>query len=71
MAQAMPAMSGAGDLVAIQAMPIADPSDPAIGATIERLRAALPAEALVGGAAAENHDLEQALAAKTPLAPRW
>ena len=35
--------------------------------TIDRLRAALPTGALVGGAAAENHDLEQALAAKTPL----
>ena len=35
--------------------------------TIDRLRAALPAGALVGGAAAENHDLERALAARTPL----
>lgn len=47
------------------AVPTADPSDPAVGATIDRLRATLPASALVGGAAAENHDLEQALAAKT------
>jgi RND superfamily putative drug exporter len=31
------------------------------------LRSTLPAGALVGGAAAENHDLEQALSAKTPL----
>ena len=38
-----------------------------LGATIDRLRATLPAGALVGGAAAENHDLEAALAAKTPL----
>ena len=47
---------------------------PSVGATIERLRAALPAGALVGGAAAENHDLEAALAAKTaaglPRRPR-
>src|SRR5581483_7268373 len=42
-------------------------SSSATGRTIDRLRAALPAGALVGGAAAENHDLEQALAAKTPL----
>ena len=35
--------------------------------TIDRLRAALPAGALVGGAVAENHDLESELSAKTPL----
>ncbi len=54
-----------GDRALVLAVPAADPSDPAVGATIERLRAALPAGALVGGAAAENHDLEEALAAKT------
>jgi putative drug exporter of the RND superfamily len=53
--------------VLIQAIPEQDPSNPAVGTTIERLRAALPAGVLVGGAAAENHDLQQALAAKTPL----
>ena len=37
------------------------------GARSTDLRAALPAGALVGGAAAENHDLERALAARTPL----
>ena len=47
------------------AVPTADPSDPAVGATIDRLRGSLPEAALVGGAVAENHDLEQALAAKT------
>jgi RND superfamily putative drug exporter len=47
------------------AQPAADPSDPTVGTTIERLRAELPAGALVGGAVAENHDLEQALADKT------
>jgi RND superfamily putative drug exporter len=47
------------------AVPTADPSDPAVGATIERLRATLPESALVGGAVAENHDLEEALASKT------
>ena len=35
--------------------------------TIDRLRAALPPGALVGGIAAENHDLAQALRQKTPL----
>ena len=49
----------------VLAQPKVDPSDPALGATIERLREALPANALLGGVAAENHDLEQALAAKT------
>ena len=42
-----------------------DPSNAAVGRTIDRLRAALPAGALVGGAAAENHDLEQALVPHT------
>ena len=54
-----------GDRVLVLAVPAADPSDPTVGATIERLRGSLPAGALLGGAAAENHDLEEALAAKT------
>jgi RND superfamily putative drug exporter len=54
-------------LALLQAVPASDPSDPAVGATIERLRDALPASYLVGGAAAENHDLEEALARATPL----
>ena len=62
-----PAQPGGGGLALIQATPNADPSSPAVGHTIDRLRSTLPAQALVGGAAAENHDLEQALAAKTPL----
>ena len=49
------------------ATPTADPSDPSVGATIDRLRTTLPAGALVGGAAAENHDLEGALGARTVL----
>ncbi len=51
----------------LQAVPTVDPSDPALGNTVDRLRAALPAGALVGGSAAENHDLEEALSARTPL----
>jgi RND superfamily putative drug exporter len=58
---------GAGGLVLVQAIPAADPSSRAAGRTIDRLRSALPAGALVGGAAAENHDLERALQSKTPL----
>ena len=37
------------------------------GATIDRLRAELPPAALIGGAVAENYDLELALADATPL----
>ena len=66
-AQVMPAMPGPAGNVLVQAVPAQDPSDPAVGATIERLRTSLPEGALVGGSVAENHDLEQALTAKTPL----
>jgi RND superfamily putative drug exporter len=62
---APPSVSGGTALVL--ATPVADPSDPVVGETIERLRAVLPPEALVGGAAAENHDLEEALASRTLL----
>jgi RND superfamily putative drug exporter len=66
-ARVTPAQPGRNGLALIQAIPNADPSSAAVGRTIDRLRTALPAQALVGGAAAENHDLERALAAKTPL----
>jgi RND superfamily putative drug exporter len=62
-----PMPSSSGELVLLQAVPKQDPSAPAVGATIDRLRAELPAESLVGGAVAENHDLEAALSEKTPL----
>jgi putative drug exporter of the RND superfamily len=61
------AQPGGHGLALVQAIPNADPSSSAVGRTIDRLRTALPARALMGGAAAENHDLERALAAKTPL----
>jgi RND superfamily putative drug exporter len=66
-AQVVPPQQGVTQTALIQAIPTQDPSDPAVGSTIERLRSALPAGALVGGAVAENHDLEQELASKTPL----
>jgi RND superfamily putative drug exporter len=66
-ARVMPAQAGGGGLALLQAIPKTDPSAKATGATIDRLRAELPDRAVVGGAAVENHDLEQALAAKTPL----
>jgi putative drug exporter of the RND superfamily len=55
------------ELAMTAVIPAADPSDPATGETIERLRAELPPGVLVGGAAAENHDLEQLLGERTPL----
>jgi RND superfamily putative drug exporter len=58
---------GSGGLALVQATPSVDPSNASLGVTIERLRKALPPAVLVGGAAAENHDLESALTAKTPL----
>ncbi|MFY9487905.1 MAG: MMPL family transporter [Solirubrobacterales bacterium] len=66
-AQVMPAMPSPTGNVMIQVVPKQDPSDPAVGITIDRLRDDLPAGALVGGSVAENHDLEGALNAKTPL----
>ncbi len=58
---------GAGGLVIVTAIPRQDPSDPAVAKTIERLRDRLPAGALLGGAVAENNDLQALLAAKTWL----
>jgi RND superfamily putative drug exporter len=63
----LPPQPGSGGLALAQAIPTSDPSSPAVGETIERLRDTLPTSVHVGGAAAENHDLESALAAKTPL----
>ena len=66
-ARVMSPRPGADGLALVQAIPSADPSSPAVGATIDRLRAALPPGTLVGGQAAENHDLAQVLRQKTPL----
>ena len=61
------AQPGGEGLALAQAVPTTDPSSPAVGSTIDRLRKALPRDVLVGGAAAENHDLEAALSARTLL----
>jgi RND superfamily putative drug exporter len=67
-AQVLPPMpSGDGRYGLVSAVPVMDPSAPSLGRLVDRLRADLPAGALVGGAAAENHDLEKTLAAKTAL----
>jgi RND superfamily putative drug exporter len=65
-ARSLPPERGGGQAL-IEAIPSSDPSDPQLGTTIDRLRARLPSGTLVGGPAAENHDLEAALAAKTPV----
>jgi putative drug exporter of the RND superfamily len=62
----MPTQTGGGYAL-ITAIPKQDPSNPAVGNTIDRLRAGLPTGSLIGGAVAENHDLQAALSAKTPL----
>ena len=66
-AQVMPAMPGANGAALVQVVPTTDPSNTATGATVDRLRETLPAGTLVGGAVAENHDLEALLSDKTPL----
>jgi RND superfamily putative drug exporter len=64
---AAPIASG-GDAVLIGAVPTSAAATAEFGDTVERLRDTLPPAVLVGGGAAENHDLESALAAKVPLA---
>ncbi|HET8958920.1 MMPL family transporter [Nocardioides sp.] len=68
-AGAMPAQHAAddSDRVLIQAVPTVDPSDPELGATVDRLRDHLPESALVGGAAVESLDLKTQLDESTPL----
>ncbi len=66
-AQVMPAVPGQGGRALVQVVPNTDPSSKTTGATIDRLRSALPPGTLVGGSVAENHDLEALLSAKTPL----
>jgi len=66
-AQVLPPQRGGAGLALIQAIPAAGPSDEAVGRTVDRLRSELPGAARVGGAVAENHDLETALADKTAL----
>jgi putative drug exporter of the RND superfamily len=66
-AAVLPPRQGGEGLALVEALPKAGPSSTAFAGTLDRVRASLPAAALVGGAAAENHDLEAALRAKTPL----
>ena len=68
-AGALPAQpsSDGSDYALIAAVPTVDPSDPALSETVDRLRADLPASAVVGGAAVENLDLKTQLDDSTPL----
>ena len=50
-----------------QVVPATGPSTSATAATIARLRGSLPARTLVGGAPAENYDLQQSLTHYTPI----
>jgi RND superfamily putative drug exporter len=65
--RSLPPQPGGGGEALIEAIPSTDPSSPQLGATVDRLRSELPSGALIGGPAAENHDLEAALAANTPV----
>jgi putative drug exporter of the RND superfamily len=56
-----------GGLALVTAVPRAEPSTRALSRTIDRVRSVLPPGAVLGGAAAENHDLEGALRARTPV----
>ena len=58
---------GSGRYALTLVLPTTDASSKATGATIDRLRSELPRGSLVGGAAAENHDLERVLSARTPI----
>jgi RND superfamily putative drug exporter len=62
----MPTQTSHGHAL-VTAIPTHGPSDPAVGATIDRLRTKLPSGSLLGGAVAENHDLQATLSARTPL----
>ncbi|WP_329500010.1 MMPL family transporter [Kitasatospora herbaricolor] len=68
-AAVMPAQQAAdgSGLTMLQAVPAVDPSDPGLATTVEQLRERLPEQALVGGAAVENLDLQSMLDEKTPL----
>jgi putative drug exporter of the RND superfamily len=66
-ARVLAPVAGSAGQAMTQVVPKADPSSPDVGAAVDRLRANLPTATLVGGPVAENHDLEQALADRTPL----
>lgn len=66
-AMAFPPQPGAQGASLIQAVGMYDPSSKEAIDTIGRLRDAPPADVLVGGPVAENHDLDATLRDKAPL----
>ena len=62
-----PMTSKDGALTMFQVIPKAAPSTDEMRSFIDHARAALPADALVGGATVEQHDLERVLADRTPI----
>jgi RND superfamily putative drug exporter len=63
---AQPAADGA-PWTLVQAVPVADPSDPELVDTVGRLRTTVPDGTLIGGPAVENLDLKTQLDESTPL----
>ena len=61
------AASDGSGYVFLEAIPAVDPSSPRMGSILDGLRERLPADALVGGAAAENLDLQTALDDNLPM----
>jgi RND superfamily putative drug exporter len=61
-----PAQTSSG-VALLSAIPSAAPSTSELAQTIDRVRAELPRGAVIGGGAAENHDLERVLSSWTPL----
>lgn len=66
-ASVLPLQGGGDGLTLISAIPVGEPSGDSVRSAIDRLRDDLPTEALIGGAVAENHDLEVALVDATPF----
>jgi RND superfamily putative drug exporter len=67
-AQVTPPKPGAsGTVVLLQAVPKLDPSSKQLGTAIDRLRSTMPDGTMVGGAPAENHDLETELSNTAPV----
>jgi RND superfamily putative drug exporter len=56
-----------GGYALLEAVPAAEPASEEIATTIDRLRESLPESVLLGGPAAENHDLAKTLVSRLPL----
>lgn len=67
LAAVLPAQRSTSGWTLTTAVPTVAPSSAAADQLIDRLRAALPAGSLLGGAGVENHDLHAALTRQLPL----